>query len=236
LFFISFAGVIVAFSLILTQLSNRRWITSDQARPNFFEGLAEVFRQGQSLKRWLVISSLTSLPYWMLLPFTQPFAHEIKGADQYVLGAMITGFAIMPLALGIPIGRLADKIGRKRVLYLLIPFAWASSLVLIWAPGPGFLIAAGVLQGFFYVSDVVAGAVTYELVPAERMGRWLGVVRFFRLLLAAAAVYLAGVIWDGIGPQYLFLSVIVLDLLIRVPLLIGMPETLNMRMRTKQRW
>ncbi len=56
----------------------------------------------------------------------------------------------------------------------------------------------------------------------------------FRMLFAAGAVYLAGVIWDNIGPQYLFLSVIAFDLLIKIPLLIRMPETLGLRAGTEQ--
>jgi len=224
LFFISFVGIIAAFFLILTQLSNRRWGSSGET-PNFFKGLSQVFKQGRNLKRWLIINSVTSLSYGMILPFTHPFAYEVKGADQYVLGAMVTGLAVMPLVLGIPIGRLADKVGRKKVLYLLTPLAWISSLMLIWAPNRGFLIGSGFLQGFYSLSTLVAGAMSYELVPPEQMGRWMGIVRFFRLLLAAGAVYLAGVIWDNIGPQYVFLIFIALDLFIKIPLLIGMPET-----------
>jgi len=72
---------------------------------------------------------------------------------------------------------------------------------------------------------------TFELVPAEQMGRWLGMVRFCRLLLGACGVYLGGVIWDAWGPQYVFLSVIVLDLFIRIPLLVKMPETLRLQAR-----
>jgi sugar phosphate permease len=106
--------------------------------------------------------------------------------------------------------------------------------MLIWAPNSGFLIVAGILQGFIYVSGVIEGAMTFELVPAEQMGIWTGTVRFFRMLLAAGAVYLAGVIWDNIGPQYLFLTIIGLDLFIRLPLLIGMPETLGLQVGTKQ--
>jgi hypothetical protein len=102
-------------------------------------------------------------------------------------------------------------------------------LTLIWAPGPGFLIAAGILQGFYFVSITVTGAMTFELVPAEQMGRWLGIIRFFRLLLSAGSAYAAGVIWDNLAPQYVFLTVIGLDLFIRIPLLIGMPETLKLR-------
>jgi len=225
LFFVGLVGIIATFFLILIQLSNRRWGKLVETDSNFLGDLSQVFKQGYNLKRWLVIASVSYLPFGMLLPFTQPFAYEVKGADQYILGAMVTGFALTPLILGIPVGRLADKIGRKKVLYLTIPLVWASSLMLIWAPGPEFLIAAGVLQGFISLSLLITGVMTFELVPSEQMGRWMGIVRFFRMLLAAGTAFIAGVIWDNIGPQYVFLAVIGLDLFIRIPLLIGMPET-----------
>ena len=225
LYFIGFAVTIGAFLLILTRLSNRKWGNQGEANYSFFTSLYQVFKQGHNLKRWLVISCVTYLPMGMILPFTHVFAHEIKGADQYILGAMVTGYALTPLVLGIPLGRLADKIGRKKVLYLMAPLFWASNLMLIWAPSPAFLIAAGVLQGFYQMHLVVTGAMTFELVPPEQMGRWLGMVRFFRMLLAASAAYLAGTIWDNIAPQYLFLAIIGLDICVRIPLLIGMHET-----------
>jgi hypothetical protein len=61
------------------------------------------------------------------------------------------------------------------------------------------------------------------------MGRWIGVVRFFRMLLAAGSAFLAGILWDHLGPQYLFLVVIGLDAFIRIPLIVGMPETLKLK-------
>ena len=232
LFFICLIGTAATFLLILSQLSSRKWKDPDDVSLKFVKGIREVFNQGHNLKRWLVITSVGFLPMGMILPFTQPFAHEIKGANQYILGAMVTGFALTPLLLGIPMGRLADKIGRKRVLYFTIPLVWISSLMLIWAPSPGFLVLAGILQGFYFISGVVAGAMTFELVPPGQMGRWLGITRFCKLLLAAGAAYMAGVIWDNVGPQYVFLTVIAIDLLIRIPLLIGMPETLTLRKPT----
>ena len=225
LFFISLAGTIATFLFILTQLSNRRWGKPGEAKPSFFRDLSQVFKQGHNLKRWLVISSISWLPFGMVLPFAQVFAHEVKGADQYVLGAMVTGTALTSLVFGIPVGRLADKIGRKKVLYLTASLVWASSLLLVWAENPWFLIAAGVLQGFFYIGGPVGAAMGFELVPPEQMGRWLGILRFFRMLCAASVAYLAGAIWDNIGPRYVFLTAIGVDLFIRIPLLIGMPET-----------
>ncbi|MFC2071600.1 MFS transporter [Chloroflexota bacterium] len=234
LFFIGLVGVIGTFILIITQLSNRRWGTLGKTSPNFFKDLSELFKQGRHLKRFLVIASIGTLEIGMVLPFIQVFANEVKGADQYILGAMVTGMALTPLLLGIPLGRLADKVGRKKVLYLTIPLVWISYLMLIWAPNPGFLVASGVLHGFYHVSAVTTGAMSYELVPPDQMGRWMGTLRFFRMMLGAGTVYLAGVIWDTIGPQYVFLAIIGLGLLIRIPLLIGMPETLGSRLGTEK--
>lgn len=225
IYWVALAGTVATFFFILTQLSNRIWGESGEAVSNFFGDFSQVFKQGRNLKRWLAISSIATLPLGMVLPFTQVFAHEVKGADQYILGAMVTGMALTSLVFGIPLGRLADRIGRKKVIYLTTFLVWASSLLLIWAPDTGFLIAAGVLQGFFHIGGPIRGAMGFELVPAGQMGRWLGIQRFFRMLLTAGAAYLAGVIWDRIGPEYVFFTAIGLDLVIMIPLLIGMPET-----------
>jgi MFS family permease len=226
LFFIGLGITIGTFFLVLTQLSNWKWGSQAASGSGFFGDLNEIFKQGSNLKRWLIINTLSWLPMGMVLPFSQVFANEIKGAEEYVLGAMVTGMAMTSLVLGIPFGRLADKIGRKKVLYLTSFLVWMSSLLLIWAPRPEWLIASGVLLGFFYISGPVTGAMGFELVPKEYMGRWLGIIRFFRLLFAAGTAYLAGAIWDNIGPQYVFLTAIALDLFIKIPLLMRMPETL----------
>jgi hypothetical protein len=59
------------------------------------------------------------------------------------------------------------------------------------------------------------------------MGRWLGINRFFRMTLSAVLALTAGIIWDKLGPQYIFLAFVGIDLLIRMPLLISIPETLH---------
>jgi MFS family permease len=124
---------------------------------------------------------------------------------------------------------LADKVGRKKILYLTIPLFWASILILVWAPSPIFLVVAGILQGFYYIGGPISAAMERELVPPEQMGRWLGIARFFRMLFSAGFTVLAGIIWDKIGPQYVFLAFVGLDLVLRMPLLLSMSETLRLR-------
>lgn len=228
-FFFSLAITAGTFILIWTQLSNRTWRSAHVSKPHLLRDLHEVLKDGHHLKRWLVIATVNQLPLAMIFPFSQVFAHEIKGAEQFVLGAMVTGSALASILFAVPLGRLADRVGRKKVLYFTIPAFWASNLVLVWSPGPAFLVAAGVLQGFFFISGPIGGAMERELVPPEQMGRWIGIARFVRMILNAFMAFFCGMIWDRIGPQYVFLSFVALDLLIRVPLLISMPETLSIK-------
>jgi MFS family permease len=231
LFYICLVSTIFTFFLILYKLPGQKNIIQSGQGLHLFRDLSQVFKYGQSIKRLIVISSIAWLPMGMIIPFTQAFANELKGADSYTLGAMVTGFALTPFLLGIPLGRLADRIGRKKVLYALGPLVWVSNLVLIWAPNAFFLVVSGVLQGFIYINMVIMMAMVMESVPKEYMGRWMGVNRFFRMILASVAAYGAGAIWDNIGPAFLFLAFIGVDLLIRIPLLITVPETVGLQIK-----
>ncbi len=229
LFFLSFIITAGSFIVIFSQLSSRKWGTGPLAKPRILRDLHEVLREGTYLKRWLVIGSVTQLPLAMVFPFSQVFAHKVKMADPFILGAMVTGSALASITFSIPMGRLADRVGRKRVLYMGIPLFWASNLILVWSPIPAILIIAGVLQGFYFITGPITAAMERELVPREQMGRWLGISRCFKMLLNALMAVLAGFIWDRVGPHYVFLTFILFDLLFRVPLLISMPETLSRR-------
>ena len=230
LFFVAFLFSGITFGIVMTQLSNQRWHTSSHA-PHLFRDLSQVLREGQHLKRWLLIASLGQMPLGMVFSFSQVFAHEIQGADEFMLAAMVTGSALTSIIFAMPLGRLADRVGRKRVLYISIPLFWLSTILLIVSPHPAFLLAAGIFQGFYYIGGPIAGAMERELVPAEHMGRWIGIARFTKMLFNAVATFLAGIIWDKVGPQYVFLSFVAIDLVFRFPLLISMPETL--RFQTK---
>ena len=203
------------------------WAAKSGNGPNLLKGISQVFKGGTHLKKWLVIASLSQLPLGMVFPFTQVFAHSVKGANELVLGAMVTGSALASILFAVPLGRLADRIGRKKVLYITIPLFWLSNLMLIFAPGPAFLIVAGILQGFYFIGAAIAAALERELVPPEQMGRWIGVNRLFKMVASGILALTAGVIWDRIGPQYIFLTFLSIDLLIRMPLLISIPETLH---------
>lgn len=232
-----FSGLIITigtFVVVMTQLSGRTWVRAGSPKPIMLKDIAMVLKGGGHLKKWLVVASIAQLPQGMVFPFTQVFAYQIKGANEFVLGAMVTGSALASIALAIPLGRLADRIGRKKVLYITIPLFWISNLLLILAPSPAFLVIAGALQGFYFIGASIAAAIERELVPPEQMGRWIGINRFFKMILCALLALMAGIIWDKIGPRYIFILFVGIDFLIRMPLLITIPETLHNHFKSRE--
>ncbi len=233
LYYIRFVGYGLVFLFVAAQLREprRARLAEARANPGFIGDFKQLFEGGGPLRRWMIISSLTWLPMAMTSPFLQLFAHQVKGADQYLLGVMTTSMILARLLFGIPLGRLADRMGRKRVIYLLTPLWYASNLLLIFSFNSATLILAGALRTFYDISSGVAGAMTLELVPVEQMGRWSGLLGLFRGLVTIPAPILGGLIWKGLGPAYVFVIPVALDLLLKLPLLTTIPETLDQSLR-----
>jgi len=129
LFFSGLLVTIGTFFIVLTQLSGQKWVKAGSHKPHLLKDISRVLKGGRYLKKWLVIGAITQVPLGLVFPFTQVFAYQIKGANELVLGAMVTGSALASIIFAVPLGRLADRIGRKRVLYITIPLFWISNLI-----------------------------------------------------------------------------------------------------------
>ena len=229
LYGIRFVGYIFVVFFLASQLreSGRASATEASDSNGFIGDFKQLFEVSRPLKRWLLVASLTWFPMAMTAPFLQLFAHQVKGADQYLLGIMATAMVLTRILFGIPLGRLADRIGRKRVIYLLAPLWYASYLLLIFSVNSFTLILAGALQTFYFISAGATGAMTLELVPVKQMGKLSGLIGLFRGLVTIPAPILGGLIWNHLNPIYVFLIPIGVDLLLKIPLLATIPETLS---------
>jgi len=231
LYYLAFIGYVLIFILVSAKLREpkREKVVEERITTSFVDDFKWLFEERGPLKRWIVVTSLTGLPVAMTLPFFLLFAYEIKGADQYLLGGMTSAAVLTRLLFGIPLGRLADRIGRKKVIYFLTPLWYASSLLLVFSLNSATLILAGALQTFYLISSGITAAMTLELVSLERIGRWSGVLGLFQGLITIPAPILGGFIWKELGPIYVFLLPLVVDLFIRIPVLTTIPETLKSR-------
>jgi len=234
LFFISAFITLSSFFVVLLKLSNHKWSIEAQSNTNILKDASILLKGNKLTKKWLIIGAVNTMPIGMILPYAQLFAKEVKGADVTTLATMVTAAALTSVLCGYYVGVLADKFGRKKVLFSIIPLFWLSNIILVFAPSPAFLIVSGILQGFYYISSPLSATIQREIVPQEVMGRWIGLNRLVGSLASALMAFISGLIYDGLGPQYVFLIFVVADALIRIPLLASMPETLHYKLPEKE--
>jgi MFS family permease len=219
--------------LLLARLRSRRVKEVPGERRQALINIAQVFKQSPDVIRLVFAISMMEVPWTLSLPFMPVYAHQFKGADEFTLGGIQIASSILPLLLSIPLGRLADRHGRKAFLYAIAPLAYAGNLCLVYAPSEGpfaalLLISYGLLFGFNTMGMNLISSMVAEVMPRALMGRWIGVVSLFRGLLSIPAPLLGGLIWNHIGPQYVFIAAIAFDASVRLPLLLSIRETLHL--------
>lgn len=216
-------GGIVALLLLFVREPARA--SGAKARLRFAE-FAEICRGRPVMTRLLIMLALMDIPWCMVNPYMPLFAHQIKYAAEDQLAGIAVTISIAPLLFALPLGRLADRYGRKKLLFLIAPVSYLSNFFLIQATGPLMLFAAGLCFGFNSISTALAAAMASEIVPKEQMGRWIGLIGLIRGLVSIPSPLLAGLIWEHIGPQYVFIFAVLLDAAVRLPLLASIGETL----------
>jgi MFS family permease len=195
----------------------------------------EVFAGEPWLKRWLVIMILRNVGMRLAMPFTPLWIVDVKGADPYILGLMGLGNTLVGLLLQLPVGRLADRIGRKRAFYLFRPFVYIGTLLLVFTPKTEYLIIVGMLGyiglvggggggGLGGVSFVPLITMNFELVSEEKRGRWLGLLGFCGIVSFPISI-IGGFMWYQGFMMEVLLIPIVLDV-IAILLMRTIPDTL----------
>lgn len=223
IYYLFLAGNCLLLIYIAKVFSDPIGRTADEVIPKFAEGVREVLREGRAVKRWILVSALAEISRMTSLIFWPLYAARIKSVDVLVFGAMGTALTVFPLLLAIPAGRLADKLGRKKLLYIITPCYCLSLILFILARSPIELIVSSALQGTLQLALVTKQAMTMELVPTRLLGRWLGVLGLFIGLVGLFAPIIGGIIWDAASPDLVFLFIIAVELA-KLPILVTVPE------------
>jgi len=229
LYFIQLAGFIAVSIYVARNLEDIEPQKSVQAN-KLIGHFREMFASGENLGRFAVVQALGSVTFGMSMPFSFLFAADFKGADSLTIGYMGTCFVLVSMLLAIPIGNLADARGRKFIIYITRPFFYASNLLLVFAPlgAPWVLLLAWGCRGVM-MSAQAFNTMSMEMVPPEYRGRWTGFVSLLQNLLRVPAILLGGYIYENLDPALVFTIPLVVDLLIRMPILSTIPDTLKRR-------
>ena len=131
-------------------------------------------------KRVVLVVSLLSA---FLLPFSTtslnvalPSMGSDLASDSVALGWMVTAFMLSAAMFLLPIGRIADMYGRKRIFTLGAWIFAVTSLLIALASAPWMVIALRALQGFGGAMIFGNGtALLASVYPAHERGRVLGI-------------------------------------------------------------
>ena len=223
-------GFLLLFFLVLRYYRDtieRKASSGFRGKMGFLGSMREILVKGKNVKRWILYRALSSTSWVVSLTYLPLFLAEVKGADQFVLGGMATVSMMVPLLLSIPMGRLADTIGRKKVIYIVTPLYSLSILLLIYAPNSTILLISGFLQGFFILGGVTQGAISQELVPTSLLGTWWGILSLLSGVVRVLGPILGGFIWSFLGPVYVFLFILFMEASKVTLLWLSIPETLK---------
>ncbi len=228
IFYVQFVVLIIELGLIAWKFTNptQRVVKRDLG---IAEGVKEVLSKGVAVKRFLLYQSIFMVPFYLNAIYIPLYAANVKNADAFTLGGMATAALVIPLVLSIPSGKLADRFGRKAVVFMCIPLFCLSLILLALAPeGNSYmLIAAGVFQGFYTLGMVTGNAMRAELVPISLLGSWGGMLGLFGGMVGVIVPITAGYMWGALSP----VSVLLLlfgSVLAAGAVLTTMPETLKM--------
>jgi len=153
-----------------------------------------------------------------ILPMLPVYLRARGGSDALV-GEVMSAFFVAGVVSQYPAGRLADRIGKRRVLLGGLLIYAAGSAAFVASPGPWADVWFRALQGAGAgAAEVAALAMLAESVPEERRGR--ASARIYSALIAGMAVGpLVGSVVGGSHMAVLFLGASAASLLACIPVL-----------------
>ncbi|MFA6523664.1 MAG: MFS transporter [Candidatus Peribacteraceae bacterium] len=160
---------------------------------------------GRDLKIYMILSGifqLGSFSYSFLL-----LAAGTLGFQMTSVPALYLLYSLVAAIVSLPVGRLADRVGRKPLLFASFAM-WICVLGLfLLQPSPSLVVLAFVLYGLHLgMLDPVQKTFVAELAPKDYVASALGGYQLAIGLVSLPASLFAGILWDrtGFAAPFLF--------------------------------
>lgn len=210
LFFFAAIPSIIGAILVIILIKERRLDAKI-----IFKGLS-LRDLSRNFKMFLLLSALFALgsfSYSFLLIYAKQF-----GFDVFFVPVLYLVFTVFAAVFSYPFGRLADRIGRKLVLFLSYLFWGLVCLIFILIQSYWLIVFTFVLYGMHRAAlEPVQKTLVAELAPSEYRASSLGGYQMIIGLCAFPASLIAGVLWESLGieaPFYLSLGLTVVSSLL----------------------
>lgn len=136
-----------------------------------------------------------------------PVYTQALGASMAMVGAVVSAYGITQLVLRIPIGLLADFLGRRKPFAVAgLLFSALGALGLAYSPNPWLLFSARALTGVAAATWVAFSVLFASYYSRERATRAMGIIAFVNNSAIVSAGLVGGLIAQEWGWRAAFLS------------------------------
>lgn len=200
-FVVSFCFALIGLGVLVVFVDGIRTDRGPVSRDRFPTGAIGRLAATPALRRILAAAALLNI-----LTISDAFVYltlqHRSSFQTSFFPLLFVGTSVAYLVLAVPFGRLADRVGTRKVVvggYVLLLAAYGSLLVA--DPGPLAILAALALLGAYYAAtDGVLMALASTVIPAHRRATGLALVATViagsRLLSSLGF----GVLWGHVGP------------------------------------
>ncbi|MEM2749448.1 MAG: MFS transporter [Candidatus Bathyarchaeia archaeon] len=182
---------------------------------------------------WLFLALTGPWAWEAVAPFWIVYAAEVCGSPIIILGLLPSFYSLTAALIMLPLAEISDRRGRKRVILIARPFLYLCIILLLiggtfnrWIIAPFIPLIAWIFRAVGDASGPSWTAASTEVIPEEFQSEWEATRDFLWRSMAIPAVIVGGLLWD-IDPRLPFIMALLVDGLIRLPILIyKIPETL----------
>lgn len=227
-FFCLLAAAIIRLLFLKETLKNPQRIRLAEVKAAFrnsLQAILEAWRDMSGSLKFLTLAFLVSaFEDPMFRMFTSLYVFDVIGLGSLEWGLANTASIAATLAFGFPMGKLVDKIGRKKSIV-------SANLIFISAT-VAFLVA-GTLNHLIVVFFMFAiggsllgpaySALLADMIPQEKRGRIMGTIVTLNILATVPASALAGFLY-GASPSYPFAFVVLLAITVTLIVFLAVRE------------
>jgi MFS family permease len=175
--------------------------------------------KNDSARSWVLMKSLGSLTVGLAGPFWMVYASLVWGASAMMIAYMVTARILTRIVTSPLIGQFTDKHGRKKLILGGRIAMYISTIIFLWGGGGLMLLLSWVLMGINDATAVAWQAKEVELVGNQLRARMVALNMAAFHILAVPASLLGGYLWDKIGYLMPFLFMMIVDGLVRMPII-----------------